>query len=303
MNFGMFRSACYTRCSFASGGKRLVNRKFALFVLAVAHLIGSGAGWAGVPLALTRQLGYPFRLKHNLTEFTFKDTVAKVLAEDPEGVREHLRKVFLSYVEKPEEVKVDVAPTTKEQMVAGRFPRIVFEFRRGLFESILVEHLYSEFVDCELNYLELLVHDRIRLLKQGRIDYFTEIHEPDLNKAIFNSSKKMNVRNPRLELRDGSLTFSGRVKHALGSNYVRVDGTMRLVDKTKIHFQPNGLKVGVLPLPGFVAREVFQRINPVADLTKLKFSAPPDLIVPRRDKLFILTKRLEDRLPERAGPK
>lgn len=279
-----------------------MNRYLALCML-VALLAGPVAVRADVPLALTRQLGYPFRLKHNLTEFTFKDTVAKVLREDPAGVREHLRKVFLSYVENPADARVDIAPTTSAELAAGHFPRIVFEFRRGLFESVLVEHLYSEFVDCELNYLELLVHDRIRLVKQGRIDYLTEIHEVDLNKAIFNSSKKLKIRNPRLELREGSLRFSGDVRHGLGHTFVRVDGTMRLVDRNKINFQPNSLKVGVLPMPGFVAREVFQRLNPVADLTKLKFSAPPDLIVPRPDKLFILTKALEDKLPPKDDPK
>jgi hypothetical protein len=280
-----------------------VNRTFAAFILAWWSLGGLSVAGADLPLALTQQLGYPFRLKHNLTEVNYKDTVAKVLREDPAGVREHLRKVFLSYVVNPEDAKVEIAPTTPAELSAGHFPRIVFEFRRGLFESILVEHLYSEFVDCQLNYLELLVHDRIRLVKQGRIDYLTEIHEADLNKAIFNSSKKLKMRNPKLELREGSLVFSGYAKHGLGHTFVRVDGTMKLVDKNKINFQPNGLKVGVLPMPGFITREVFQRLNPVADLTKLKFSAPPDLIIPRPDKLFILTKALEDRLPPKDDPK
>lgn len=280
-----------------------MNRRILGLVVVCALATGLTPACAGAPIPREQRLGYAFRLKHNLTENNFKSVIPQVLEEAPDEVRDHLKRVFLSYVEKPEQVRVDIAPTTHEQLKEGRFPRIVFEFKRGLFETIQIEHLYAEFVGSKLNYEELLVNDRIRVLDQGRIDYITEIDEADLNKAVFNSGKKLNVRNPRIELRNGSVRFSGNVKHGLGYTFVRVDGTMRVVDKTKIHFQPSSLKIGFLPLPQLVAREVFQRINPVADLAKLSFTATPDLIVPRQDRIFVLTRALQDEIPGKDDPK
>jgi hypothetical protein len=276
-------------------------KRHLLLVLAVAL---PAVALARGPVHYTQMLGYGFRAKFGILEETWKTAYPKAAEQDPEAVRDFIRQVFLSYVEKPREVKVELAPTTQEQLAQGRFAWIRFSFQDGLFDSIPVKRLESEFRDVQLNVHDLTCVDRIRLIEHKKIDYYVEVTEADMNTAVFTSGGKLkNVRNPRMELNENSIRFSGGVKRLFGYTNVRVDGMLKVVDKNKINFVPSALKVGVVPLPGFVTREIFQRINPLADLGRLNMNAPPDHIIVRPDRVCILTDAYKHLLPPGAEPK
>ncbi len=251
------------------------------------------------PPVFVAKPGEALRTQYGLTAATWKANYPKILADDPNRMRLHLEQVMYSYVQNPREVRVEIAPTTPAQLLEGFFPRIQFEFRDGLFDSGQVSHLVVDMRNVKLSYEELLLNDRIRFVDQGKVDYLCEVSEEQLNHAIFEQGgKKMNVKNPKIELRNGSIRFSGRVKHGLGSTNVRVDGSMKVVDGTKIFFQPSSMKLSILPMPGFVAREIFSHLNPIADLSRLQMKAAPDLIVSRTDRLFVLTHGMEPLVPK-----
>jgi len=254
----------------------------------------TGPAPAASPSPMPVHPGDVLRRKYGLLAQTWKSILPRIIEDDPEQIREHLRQVFYSYVVNPKQVTVEIVPTTREQLLAGVFPRVQFEFHDGQFDTGTVRHLVADMHDVTLNYEDLLLNDRIRFDHEGKIDYLCEVDEAEFNRAIFDADRKMNVRNPHIELRDGSLRFTGKVKHGLGTTSVRVDGCMKVVDHTKIFFQPSSLKLGILPMPGFIAREIFSRLNPIADLSKLKMNATPDLIVSRPARLFVLTRGMEN---------
>ena len=263
-------------------------------VLVAAHAC---AATGSSPVSYDAKPGEALRAKYGLLVQTWRDRLPKILEDDPEQVRKQVERVLHAYVVNPREVRVQIAPTSAEQLAEGSFPRIVFEFRDGMFDTGKVTHLLADMRDVQLNYEELLLYDRIRFEKPGHVEYICEITEKELNHAIFElGDKKLNVKNPHIELRRETLRFTGRVPHMLGSTNVRVDGTMKVVNGTKIHFVPSALRLSIMPMPGFVAREIFQRINPIADLDRLKMKATPDLIVSRTDRLYILTRGMQSEI-------
>ena len=241
--------------------------------------------------------GAEIRQKYALLVETWKANHQAFVRDHPDEFRDQVKNVLLSYVQNPRDVRVEIAPTTQPQLQRAFFPHIVFEFRDGDFDTGRVRHLLVDMRDVQLSFEDVLLWDRIRFVNQGKIEYICEIAEEDLNSAIFKSAesqkKKSNFRNAHIELRNGSMRLSGRVSHALGSTNVRVDGTMKVVEGNKINFLPTALKLSILPLPGFVAREIFSRINPIADLARLKFDATPDLILSRQNRLYVLTKGMQ----------
>lgn len=286
----------------------LFMRLVALFVglWAWAPALSQSASPAPTASAVAYRLKHPgeaMRTKYVLLVETWKANHQAFIRDHPDLFREQVRQVFLSYVVNPRDVRVEIAPTTQEQLQRGFFPHIVFEFHDGDFDTGRVHHLLVDMKDVQLDFENVLLWDRIRFANQGHIEYLCEIGEEDLNNAIFKSGerKKLKIKNARIELSDGSMRLSGRVPHGLGSTNVRVDGSMKVVDGSKIHFTPTSLKLSILPMPAFVAREIFSRINPIADLTKLKFDATPDLIMSKTNKLFVLTKGMQAEV-EKGGP-
>lgn len=267
--------------------------KNALLMLVLAPALA----FAAAPAPHVKYPGAEIRQKYVLLVETWKANHQGFIRDHPDLFRKHVHDVFLSYVVNPASVRVEIAETTQEQLQQGFFPHIVFEFRDGDFDTGKVKHLFVDMKDVQLDFENLLLWDRIRFVKQGNIQYICEITEDDLNNAIFKADKKkMPLRNPRIELREGTMKLSGGYKHALGTTNVRLEGSMKLVEGTKIHFQPTSLKLSILPIPGFVYRQIFEKVNPIADLAKLKFDATPDLITTRQDRLYVLTKGMMDQI-------
>jgi hypothetical protein len=81
----------------------------------------------------------------------------------------------------------------------------------------------------------------------------------------------------------------------VGLTNVRVDGNFE-TQAHKLNFVPTGLKVSILPIPGFVTRQIFSRLNPIADFTKLYIKAEPDYIRSVPGRLYVITKGMKDKI-------
>jgi hypothetical protein len=257
-------------------------------LLSVILPVATAATAAVAIAAAVAPTGTVLRQRFSLAPPTLRTGVYRIVAEDPEQLREHIRQVFLSYVDQPREAAVDLAPTGKAELMQGLFAHMRFAFRDGGFEGISISRALLSLKGAVLDLGEVLLFDRLRFKSPGKVEFLLEISEAELNRFVF-GARKLNVINPRIELRNESIRFSGKVKSGLGYTPVQVEGGFKIVGGAKIHFLPSRTKVFGVPIPGFVSREVFDRINPIADMERLKIKAHPDLIRSRRGRLFILT--------------
>jgi len=236
------------------------------------------------------------RQRYDIRPENLRLNLYRIVNQNPEVLRDCVRESFRSYIEQPEKILIDLAPTSRFDLLQGNFSRIRFEFTSGKFEGILVNRTEVDIGRPVINLFELLLHDRLRFRAQGPVDFLVEISEAELNRSIFSGTKGHTLIDPHVQLRDGSIRFSAKVRYGLGTTSIRVDGSFKLVQGTQIHFVPSGLKVSILPIPGFVARQVFDRLNPIADLSRVSFKALPDIILSRPGRLFILTSGMADRI-------
>lgn len=249
------------------------------------------AGWTSAAL----------RARFGIGRDTHREGILRMVRREPELLQERVRQAFIAYFERPLEIRVELGPQTTVQGFSGTFPHIRLRVRDAVYEGILVSRVVIHLSEVMVDLSQLLFDDRLRFRRLGRYQFYVEIGERELNRYLFASGRSLSVETPRVELRDSGIRLSGRVRSPLGWTHIRVDGRFEVADETRINFVASGLKVAGLPLPGLIAREVFNRINPVADLARLNLRVKPDRIVTRTRRLSVLTHGMEQFLNEAGG--
>ncbi|MBI4840530.1 MAG: DUF2993 domain-containing protein [candidate division NC10 bacterium] len=237
------------------------------------------------------------RQKYQLTPATLKRSIFKIVNEDPDGLRQTVGAVLKAYVEAPREFDVELAPTNRFDLMQGSFSWVKLSMSGGLFEKIGISHAAVELTNAVLDMGELLLADRLRLRSYRSLEFLVEVSEAELNRFVFAEAKSPSVQFPKVELKNGTIRVSAHVR-SFGK--VALEGAFEVVEGSKINFVPSSLRVGILPLPGFVTRALLNRVNPVADLTKLNIKVRPDLIVSRPGRLFVLTTGMKKVLEKRS---
>jgi hypothetical protein len=72
-------------------------------------------------------------------------------------------------------------------------------------------------------------------------------------------------------MHDGELAFSGSVRTFVFKSQIEARGPIELTPEGKVNFNLRRLRVSGLTLPGFITRQVAERVNPITDFRNFQF--------------------------------
>lgn len=231
-------------------------RSSALF-LGALFVLGLGAvAWA-LPDASTSPAAPDPALAREIHDLVFGDA---------DTVAERVRDALTAMVETPDRVHLTLTPAAEAaRRLAGGFATMEVELAEATVKGLRVESARFRISDATLDWEQLLRHRRLRLRDAGTVDLAIAVREGDLRELFRVKSGKLHVRNPRIDLQQGRLRFTGGVRALFFDNKVDVAGVLSVRDGTKVDFHPRWMNLDLLPIPGFILTTLARRINPIAD--------------------------------------
>ena len=192
--------------------------------------------------------------------------IHELVFERPERVTELVRDALSGLVETPDRLRLSLTPAPEPaRRLAGGFATMEVELDEATVKALRVESARFRIRDAVLDWEQLLRHRRLRLREAGSVDLAIAVREGDLRELFRVKAGKLHVRNPRIDLQQGRLRFTGGVRALFFDNKVDVAGVLSVRDGTKVDFHPRWMNLDLLPIPGFVLRTLARRINPIAD--------------------------------------
>jgi len=232
------------------------------------------------------------REKYELTPENHEHRMLRVVMGDREALKTRIQQAFLDYISSPESIQIDLGSPTTSQLLQGRFPRIEAHLANGEYDHIPVKEARLVMINPVIDYEELLFEERLRWKNQGLVSFFILIEEGPINKVILDNAANMKLENPKIHMRRDQVIFEGTGPGPFGRSDFRVGGQFQVIDGVQIHFNPNGIKIGILPIPGSISRAIFKNINPIADLGRMKVYIKPDEILAYPGRLYFLTQNM-----------
>lgn len=234
------------------------------------------------------------REEFELTPENFDRKFYRVPSTAPELVMERIKLAFLAYIEGPRNLRYETSPPVPRLLMQGKIEKVEIEFEDGVYDGTRIERAYAKLERIQIDYRELIFNDKLRFREQGKVDFLFLIPEDQLNAIIQRTgAKSKKLRSPKLTLAKDLIQFSGELKSPVGFTSFRLSGRFVVKQKDEIHFEPERLKVGILPVPGLLSRTLFDRVNPIANLEELYIQVRPELIQSYPGRLYVLTGGLK----------
>lgn len=218
--------------------------------------------------------------------------IYRMVVQDPALVIKRVEETLFSYLDRPENMKLSIVPETDAKLLAGGFKELTFSFENSVVKDLKIRRAFVHVTDCVVDFEQMLVHEKFRFKEQGKVDLLLTVTEEDLNDVMRRKTSSRKVRNGRLDFRPGQVRFTGGIKLLFFNNQVRVAGRISVRNGNELYFSPQWMNLDFLPIPPFVLRAVSRRMNPVATLEKLKFSADLTIIETTRDSMYVATESM-----------
>lgn len=201
------------------------------------------------------------------------DKAPRPPAEDadrlPGSPPELLQQSILAFFEPKESCTVDISTGSAADTLQGRFSKLSLRASSTTVKGMPIQSATIDLIDFALDLPLLRSEGKIRVFSAANLAYSIAVTEQGLNWLISGKKKLGKERPPRLELRDGEVVLDGYLRAGLFNSAFRLKGTLKPMREREVHFIPDQVNVGWLPLPGFLMDVVAGRLNPIATLEKL----------------------------------
>ena len=202
------------------------------------------------------------------------DGETRNMASGVDAVRQQPPAELLSHAvrgffEPPESCQVTIAAGSAADLLQGRFSTIRLEVEKSSVKGMPIESATIEMKDFAIDLPLLRTTGKIRVFSAEQLSYRIAVTETGLNWLISGKKRLGKDRPPRLELGDGDVVLDGHLRAGLFNSAFRLKGRLAARREREVHFIPEQVSVGWLPLPGFLMDVVAGRLNPIATLEKL----------------------------------
>lgn len=191
------------------------------------------------------------------------------------GIRDSLP----DYIGPAKEYKVQ-AKGSETGMISGSIDRLLIDGTDvQLKENLVIDRMSIDMSKVRFN-------PRTRKVKKVESTTFeAEISPKSMNAYISKSDDDKNKIKIRLEdskvIVDASPGFMGI------SIPVSIKGSPSIIGNSKIDFVADEASISIIPLPAFIINKLLRNINPVLDMSQMKFPVSIQDITIKKDKVII----------------
>ena len=173
------------------------------------------------------------------------------------------------HLRNPDRLRVVCTPAG-DGWKSGAFDQIAIDVRGGKLDMVPLSSGKLRLKNVVIDLPRLFTDGEVVITSSGPAEAHLEVSEEGLNSVLADKAEKLKVEQPHIELRDGLVEFSGRMKTLVIKNDVVTAGRFEIVDGAKLNYLPTRLKVGYLALPGAALAALARRFNPIVELARLK---------------------------------
>jgi hypothetical protein len=192
---------------------------------------------------------------------------AAVSVEDVERrIRKKLQKKWVC-----KDLVVEVVPyESQSETDKGHFKSILLKADVAKWKGLAIRPIYLKSQDVVLDIPKLVKDEDIVTKSCKKTTFKARMGETDLN-GLF-QKKKMPIKNPKIDLGKGDVTFTGTYQVArLGSN-LKLVGEFDVKNETDLWFSVKKAWISGVPLPSSVLNQVLKLVNPLINFSELPFS-------------------------------
>lgn len=217
----------------------------------------------------------------------------------PEELRALIKEVLCTYITNPETVDIAIQMGGPISRLAGRMQRVEVAMKDTVIKGLRLSRAFIVLEDAVLDLPKLVRDKKFRFRDKGKTEFMFEVSEESINHLLDVKAGKLKVRGAYLALKDGRMTFSGKLKVLFFNNHVRLDGRLFARNGTEVHFAPTGVKLNFLPMP-FLLGVIRGKINPLADLKNFRFDVKIGTIETTRSRLLLASDGLAEHVRDEA---
>jgi len=176
---------------------------------------------------------------------------------------------FADAFHQPSSLVVHVTPEPGRPVASGRFQSLDVGFENGFLDIIALRYVQIRFYEPAIDMQILETQGSVEFVQPPRTDMRLTIQEESLNRILEMKQGDLKMKEARLNLEDGQIHFTGRIKTLFLENKLKVKGNLMVTPTGELNFQPSALSVGVIPLPQAMIAGIARRANPLFDLGNL----------------------------------
>lgn len=203
-------------------------------------------------------------------------------------VQQAFRKGMQEFLKGGDSIRIRFFASSRDEIFSGHFRQVEVLFRDNMLqgmESLNIKRGRAIFRGVKFNLSELILDGKLVIKSIDSVKFNFRLKEDDINNYLVAEQKRINLRNPKIELKDGAMIFSAKVRNRFFSARVRTEGNFEVrPDGRSVDFKASRVRLNSLKIPGFVTGQIVNRINPVLKLDKFPLM---DLIPVKLNKIEI----------------
>jgi hypothetical protein len=185
-------------------------------------------------------------------------------------VQDAFKEGLRSFLNSDDNYQILLFPTLKEDLCKGKLSRVEINFRDGSIQGLTGLNVKRGRViveELEMDLQRLMSNGQLDVKKVGNVNFQFKLEEEDINSYLNKEEARLKLNQPRLEIEEGKITFSARVKTLFFSSKVRTEGYFEVnKEKQTVDFKARGLRLNSMGVPRFLLGNLVSRINPVLRL-------------------------------------
>ena len=193
------------------------------------------------------------------------------IIRNPGIVEEAFRKACYRDFQQPASLHIAFGKTPSHKLIGGYFSSISLKAFGGGVDYVKLSGFHMECRGVHFDLPALLEEGKLDVRLVDSMDMSVSVKEEAFNSLFNTHSQRMDVRNPKIEMFDGEISFSGTVKAFLFKSRISARGPLEIDLDGKVSFNLNRLRVSGVNIPRFMVRKISSSINPIADFNKFKF--------------------------------
>lgn len=203
-------------------------------------------------------------------------------------VQEAFRTGMQEFLKSGDSIKIRFYASSRDEIFGGHFRQVEVIFKDNMLqgmENLNIKRGRAVFRGVRFDLGRLIIDSKLVIKSIDSVKFNFRLKEDDINNYLVAEQKRINLRNPKIELKNGAMIFSAKVRNRFFSARVRTEGNFEVrPDGRSVDFKASRVRLNSLKIPSFVTGQVVNRINPVLKLDKFPLM---DLIPVKLNKIEI----------------
>ncbi len=187
-------------------------------------------------------------------------------------VQEAFRKGMQEFLKGGDSIKIRFFASSRDEIFNGHFRQVEVIFKDNMLqgmENLNIRRGRAVFRGVKFDLSQLILEKKLVVKSIKSVKFNFRLKEDDINSYLVAEQKRINLRNPKIELKNGAMIFSAKVRNRFFSARVRTEGNFEVrPDGRSVDFKANRVRLNSLKIPGFVTGQIVNRINPILKLDK-----------------------------------